>query len=314
MGLSSHAHRSLFGHRHRPCRAAGTSTATYSASRKSPSRRRSTFVVLWFDLGGTNSCTCCRSRNATRSARGTSACASRTPQAARAHFRSHGIAIQETTPIPDCDRFFMRDPDGNRIEIIQWLEPYDPGQWTKDRTELSISVSRVTRSRFCSISGNHRGTDHETQSRSRELAYFFSAGLSAAFFSASVSTRTLMSRTAPAVSQVQKPNGLALLALDPRRDLAAFQLDVHRPSRRRSRPRSSCSVTRMRTLYHLSFLNSIDPVVSFSEASDAVDARNAVTIPPQPPTTSEQNESPTGNVVVQKKSRPSTRLPSSATS
>jgi hypothetical protein len=29
-------------------------------------------------------------------------------------------------PIPHCDRFFVHDPDGNRIEIIQWVEPYDP--------------------------------------------------------------------------------------------------------------------------------------------------------------------------------------------
>ena len=46
--------------------------------------------------------------------------------AARAHFRLHGIEIQETGPIPHCDRFFVFDPDGNRIEIIQWIEPYDP--------------------------------------------------------------------------------------------------------------------------------------------------------------------------------------------
>jgi catechol 2,3-dioxygenase-like lactoylglutathione lyase family enzyme len=46
--------------------------------------------------------------------------------AARAHFRELGIEIQETGPIPHCDRFFVWDPDGNRIEIIHWLEPYDP--------------------------------------------------------------------------------------------------------------------------------------------------------------------------------------------
>jgi catechol 2,3-dioxygenase-like lactoylglutathione lyase family enzyme len=46
--------------------------------------------------------------------------------AAREHFRAHGVAIQETGPIPHCDRFFVFDPDGNRIEIIQWHELYDP--------------------------------------------------------------------------------------------------------------------------------------------------------------------------------------------
>lgn len=45
---------------------------------------------------------------------------------AREHFAKQGINTRETTRIPDCDRFFIEDPDGNRIEIIQWLEPYDP--------------------------------------------------------------------------------------------------------------------------------------------------------------------------------------------
>ncbi len=49
-------------------------------------------------------------------------------QAARAHFRRHGVATEETTPIPHCDRFFIADPDRNRVEVIQWLEPYDPAK------------------------------------------------------------------------------------------------------------------------------------------------------------------------------------------
>lgn len=46
--------------------------------------------------------------------------------AARAYFHNRGISVDETTPIPGCDRFFIHDPDGNRIEIIQWLQPYNP--------------------------------------------------------------------------------------------------------------------------------------------------------------------------------------------
>lgn len=46
--------------------------------------------------------------------------------AAREHFHARGVNIQETGPIPFCDRFFVTDPDGNRIELIEWLEPYDP--------------------------------------------------------------------------------------------------------------------------------------------------------------------------------------------
>ena len=38
------------------------------------------------------------------------------------------LAPEETTKINHCDRFFVYDPDGNRIEIIQWLKPYDPAE------------------------------------------------------------------------------------------------------------------------------------------------------------------------------------------
>lgn len=48
--------------------------------------------------------------------------------ASREYFRARGVDIQETGPIPHCDRFFVHDPDGNRIELIQWLEPYDPSK------------------------------------------------------------------------------------------------------------------------------------------------------------------------------------------
>jgi len=48
--------------------------------------------------------------------------------AARDYFKSNQVPIQETTPIPGADRFFVSDPDGNRIEIIQWLHPYDPAE------------------------------------------------------------------------------------------------------------------------------------------------------------------------------------------
>jgi glyoxylase I family protein len=46
--------------------------------------------------------------------------------AARKYFADKRIPFQETTPIPGADRFFIADPDGNRIEVIQWLEPYGP--------------------------------------------------------------------------------------------------------------------------------------------------------------------------------------------
>jgi catechol 2,3-dioxygenase-like lactoylglutathione lyase family enzyme len=46
--------------------------------------------------------------------------------AARKQCIAQGLPTAETTLIPGADRFFIRDPDGNRIEIIRWNVPYDP--------------------------------------------------------------------------------------------------------------------------------------------------------------------------------------------
>ena len=84
------------------------------------------FIALWFALAdGQTLHLLQKSLPDTRSPRHF---ALRVPdaKAAREHFRSHGVEIQETGPIPHCDRFFVNDPDGNRIELIQWIEPYDP--------------------------------------------------------------------------------------------------------------------------------------------------------------------------------------------
>jgi catechol 2,3-dioxygenase-like lactoylglutathione lyase family enzyme len=86
-----------------------------------------TFSVLWFDLGNQHLHLLLRPRADTVSPRHF-ALRVKDAQAARGHFHRHGIATDETTPIPHCDRFFVADPDQNRIEIIQWLDPYDPVQ------------------------------------------------------------------------------------------------------------------------------------------------------------------------------------------
>jgi catechol 2,3-dioxygenase-like lactoylglutathione lyase family enzyme len=83
------------------------------------------FIVVWFDLGNQQLHLLLKERPDTISPRHF-ALRVADVAAARAHFRSHGVPIAETTPIPHCDRFFVNDPDGNRIEIIQWLRPYDP--------------------------------------------------------------------------------------------------------------------------------------------------------------------------------------------
>ncbi len=83
------------------------------------------FVVLWFDLGDQQLHLLHKNEADSRSPRHFALRVADVP-AARSYFHQRGVAVQETTPIPGADRFFIFDPDGNRIEIIQWLEPYDP--------------------------------------------------------------------------------------------------------------------------------------------------------------------------------------------
>ena len=84
------------------------------------------FVALWFDLGGGQTLHLLQKREPDSISPRHFALHVDDARAAREYFRERGIAIAETTLIPHCDRFFIRDPDGNRIEIIQWLKTYDP--------------------------------------------------------------------------------------------------------------------------------------------------------------------------------------------
>ena len=96
--------------------------------REIPKPKTFDFVALWFDLGnGQTLHLLQKPQPDTRSPRHF-ALAVPDAKVAREHFRAHGIDIQETGPIPHCDRFFVNDPDGNRIELIQWIEPYDPAK------------------------------------------------------------------------------------------------------------------------------------------------------------------------------------------
>jgi catechol 2,3-dioxygenase-like lactoylglutathione lyase family enzyme len=92
-----------------------------------PKPRTFDFVAIWFDLGNMHVHLLQKEKADTISPRHF-ALRVANAQAARAHFRAHGVAINETTLIPGADRFFIHDPDGNRIEIIQWLRPYDPAE------------------------------------------------------------------------------------------------------------------------------------------------------------------------------------------
>jgi glyoxylase I family protein len=83
------------------------------------------FKVLWFDLGNQHLHLLVKDKPDAISPRHF-ALRLKDVQAARTYFASRGIAIDETTTIPGADRFFIHDPDGNRIEMVQWLSPYDP--------------------------------------------------------------------------------------------------------------------------------------------------------------------------------------------
>jgi catechol 2,3-dioxygenase-like lactoylglutathione lyase family enzyme len=85
------------------------------------------FIALWFDLGNMHVHLLLKDQADSISARHF-ALRVADAQAARACLQARGLKINETTVIPGSDRFFIHDPDGNRIEIIQWLTPYDPAQ------------------------------------------------------------------------------------------------------------------------------------------------------------------------------------------
>ncbi len=87
--------------------------------------RTFTFVALWFELGNQQLHLLRKDMPDTRSPRHF-ALRVKDVQVARQYLRERDIPLEETSLIPRCDRFFVYDPDGNRIEIIQWLEPYDP--------------------------------------------------------------------------------------------------------------------------------------------------------------------------------------------
>jgi glyoxylase I family protein len=94
--------------------------------REIPKPKSFDFVALWFDLGGGQTLHLLKKPQPdTRSPRHF-ALAVPDARAARDHFRRHGVPTEETTVIAGCDRFFVYDPDGNRIELIHWLTPYDP--------------------------------------------------------------------------------------------------------------------------------------------------------------------------------------------
>jgi catechol 2,3-dioxygenase-like lactoylglutathione lyase family enzyme len=90
-----------------------------------PAPKEFDFVAIWYDLGGTYLHLLLKPQPDTISPRHVCLL---TPdaRAARDHMNRLGVLIEETVKIAAADRFFVRDPDGNRIEILQWERPYTP--------------------------------------------------------------------------------------------------------------------------------------------------------------------------------------------
>jgi catechol 2,3-dioxygenase-like lactoylglutathione lyase family enzyme len=90
-----------------------------------PAPKEFDFVAIWYDLGGTYIHLLQKPRPDTISPRHFCLL---TPDAAAArdHLTRLGVPIEETVKVAAADRFFVRDPDGNRIEILQWVRPYRP--------------------------------------------------------------------------------------------------------------------------------------------------------------------------------------------
>lgn len=84
------------------------------------------FVALWFDLGGGHTLHLLQKDRPDVPSPRHFCLRVADVRAAREHFVRHGVPIAETGPIPGAERFFVADPDGNRVEILQWLTPYDP--------------------------------------------------------------------------------------------------------------------------------------------------------------------------------------------
>jgi catechol 2,3-dioxygenase-like lactoylglutathione lyase family enzyme len=90
-----------------------------------PKPRTFDFVALWFELGSTQLHLLKKDQADSISPRHF---ALRVADVAgvRRELTERGVPFDETTKIPGADRVFVRDPDGNRIEIIQWEQPYGP--------------------------------------------------------------------------------------------------------------------------------------------------------------------------------------------
>jgi catechol 2,3-dioxygenase-like lactoylglutathione lyase family enzyme len=90
-----------------------------------PAPREFDFVAIWYDLGGQYLHLLQKPEPDTPSPRHFCLHVADV-KSARDDLRAKGLTITETVKIAAADRFFVRDPDGNRVEILQWERPYAP--------------------------------------------------------------------------------------------------------------------------------------------------------------------------------------------
>ena len=48
-------------------------------------------------------------------------------RAAKAHLKALGFTLDDAPFIANAERFYIKDPDGNSIELIQWFEEWGDG-------------------------------------------------------------------------------------------------------------------------------------------------------------------------------------------
>ena len=84
------------------------------------------FPVIWFELGDQHVHLIVENRPDSISPRHI-AFHVRNASVAREALTAMGVAIEDTVKIPGAERFFVHDPDGNRIELIEWQIPWGDG-------------------------------------------------------------------------------------------------------------------------------------------------------------------------------------------
>lgn len=117
-------------------------------------------------------------------------------------------------------------------------------------------------------------------------------------------------RTPPTVAYDENPSGMFSSMSNPRSSTRRPTMSASITSASSIHPRIRFSVTSNRNRYHRPRSKSRSVDVSFSVASSPSKFDNPTTVPPHPPFTHVQCDSPTGNVIAAKKSFPSSRAAS----